>query len=204
MTPEPGAKLGPYEIVSRLGAGGEGEVWKARDTRLERFVAIKFSPEHYSIRFAREARAVAALNHPNICQIYDVGPNYLIMEYIEGAPIAPVESTRKLLELAVQVADGMATAHAAGIAHRDLKPANILVTPESRVKILDFGLAKIAATPSQTASTQTMGRTDPGTILGTVAYMSPEQARGHPPADTRTDQFSFGLIVYELLAGKPA
>src|ERR1700722_14915172 len=120
FTPAAGAKLGPYELLSPLGAGGMGEVWKALDTRLNRFVAIKFSEEHYSVRFAREARAVAALNHPNICQIYDVGPNYLIMEYVEGSPIAPVESTRKLLDLAVQVADGMATAHAAGITHRDL------------------------------------------------------------------------------------
>jgi len=204
FTPETGAKLGPYELVSRLGAGGMGEVWKALDTRLNRFVAIKFSAEHYSIRFAREARAVAALNHPNICQIYDVGPNYLIMEYVEGAPIAPVESPRKLLELAVQIADGMASAHAAGITHRDLKPANILVTPDGRIKLLDFGLAKVISTPSASASTQTMGNTDPGAILGTVSYMSPEQARGHPPADARSDQFSFGLILYELAAGKRA
>src|SRR5215472_1580797 len=115
MTPEVGAKVGPYELVARLGTGGMGEVWKARDARLDRFVAIKFSSEHYSLRFAREARAVAALNHPNICQIYDVGPDFLIMEYVEGTPLAPVESTRKLLELAVQIADGMATAHEAGI-----------------------------------------------------------------------------------------
>src|SRR5579871_2428956 len=135
--PEPNAKLGPYELISRLGAGGMGEVWKAHDSRLNRFVAIKFSGEHYSVRFAREARAVAALNHPNICQIYDVGPNYLIMEYIEGAPVAPVESPRKLLEVAVQIADGMAAAHAAGITHRDLKPANILIGPDGRVKLLD-------------------------------------------------------------------
>jgi serine/threonine protein kinase len=209
ITPEPGAKVGPYELVSRLGAGGMGVVWKALDTRLNRFVAIKFSEEHYSIRFAREARAVAALNHPNICQIYDVGPNYLIMEYVEGAPIAPVESIRKLLDLAVQIADGMATAHAAGITHRDLKPANIFVTADvsgtpGRVKLLDFGLAKVVNTPSESAATQTMGNTDPGTILGTVNYMSPELARGHPPADARSDQFSFGLILYELASGKRA
>ncbi len=209
FTPAAGAKLGPYELLSPLGAGGMGEVWKALDTRLNRFVAIKFSEEHYSVRFAREARAVAALNHPNICQIYDVGPNYLIMEYVEGSPVAPVESIRKLLELAVQIADGMATAHAAGITHRDLKPANILVTTDhsgnaGRVKLLDFGLAKVANAPSSSASTQTMGNTEPGTIVGTVNYMSPEQARGHPPADFRSDQFSFGLILYELATGHRA
>jgi eukaryotic-like serine/threonine-protein kinase len=202
--PEPNAKLGPYELVSRLGAGSMGEVWKAHDSRLNRFVAIKFSGEHYSIRFAREARAVAALNHPNICQIYDVGPNYLVMEYVEGAPVAPVENPRKLLDVAVQIAAGMAAAHAAGITHRDLKPANILITHDGRVKLLDFGLAKVATTPSSSASTQTMGNTDPGSILGTVNYMSPEQARGHPPADARSDQFSFGLILYELASGKRA
>jgi Tol biopolymer transport system component len=209
LIPASGAKLGPYELVSPLGAGGMGEVWKALDTRLNRFVAIKFSAEHYSIRFAREARAVAALNHPNICQIYDVGPNYLVMEYIEGSPIAPVESPRRLLELAVQIADGMAAAHAAGITHRDLKPANIMVTTDQwgtpgRIKLLDFGLAKVTTAPSASASTQTMGNTDPGTIMGTVNYMSPEQARGHPPADARSDQFSFGLVLYELAAGKRA
>src|SRR6266850_7757445 len=134
-----GDRLGPYEILSLIGAGGMGEVYKARDTRLDRVVAIKISREKFSERFEGEARAVAALNHPNICQLYDVGPNYLVMEYVEGTPIAPVDGARKLLDLAVQVADGMATAHAAAIVHRDLKPDNILVTREGWVKILDFG-----------------------------------------------------------------
>src|SRR5580698_1040128 len=141
----PGARLGPYEILNSIGAGGMGEVYKARDTRLNRTVAIKVSKESFSDRFEREARAVAALNHPNICQLYDVGPDYLVMEFVEGAPIASVDSTRKLLDIAVQIADGLAAAHAAGIIHRDLKPDNILITRDGRVKILDFGLAKMVA-----------------------------------------------------------
>src|SRR5882757_5780053 len=127
-----GERLGPYEILSPIGAGGMGEVYKARDTRLDRTVAIKVSKEEFSERFEREARAVAALNHPNICQLYDVGPNYLVMEFIEGTPIAPVDTTRKLLDIAVQVAEGLAAAHAAGIIHRDLKPDNILITRDGR------------------------------------------------------------------------
>src|SRR5579871_3034456 len=140
-----GTRRGPYEILSPIGAGGMGEVYKARDTRLDRTVAIKLSKEAFSERFEREARAIAALNHPNICQLYDIGPNYLVMEFIEGSPLGPVDNSRKLLDLAVQIADGMAAAHAAGMVHRDLKPENILVTRDGRVKILDFGLAKAAA-----------------------------------------------------------
>src|SRR5215469_13793313 len=136
-----GTYLGPYEITSQIGAGGMGEVYKALDTRLNRVVAIKVSHEEFSERFEREARAVAALNHPNICQLYDVGPDYLVMEFVEGAPVAAVDSRRKLLDLAVQIADGMAAAHAVGIIHRDLKPDNILITRDGRVRILDFGLA---------------------------------------------------------------
>src|SRR5436189_185313 len=139
-----GTRLGPYEILSPLGAGGMGEVYRARDTRLDRIVAVKISQEQFTDRFVREARAVAAINHPNICTLHDVGPNYLVMEYIEGAPVAPVDDFRKLFDLAVQMADGLQAAHAAGIVHRDLKPENILVTHEGRVKILDFGLAKPA------------------------------------------------------------
>src|SRR3954470_17281777 len=170
-----GERLGPYEILSLIGAGGMGEVYKATDTRLDRTVAIKMSKEAFSERFEREARAVAALNHPNICQLYDVGPDYLVMEFIEGAPIAPVDTTRKLLDIAVQIADGLAAAHTAGIIHRDLKPDNILITRDGRVKILDFGLAKIitADNPNDDA-TRAMTRTEAGATLGTIAYMSPE------------------------------
>ena len=124
-----------------------GEVWKARDTRVDRIVAIKISQQQFSERFEREARAIAALNHPNICSLYDVGPDYLVMEFVDGAPIRPVPGARKLLDVAVQIADGLAAAHDHGITHRDLKPDNILVTSEGRVKILDFGLAKLDAAP---------------------------------------------------------
>jgi serine/threonine protein kinase len=209
-----GDNLGPYEILSPIGAGGMGEVYKARDTRLDRLVAIKTSKSAFSERFAREARAVAALNHPNICQLYDLGTlpeggSYLVMEFIDGSPIAAVDSPRKLLDLAVQIADGMSAAHAAGFTHRDLKPDNILVsgprTPNpGRVKILDFGLAKYSVAMPPSDATMTIAAvTDPGTVMGTVAYMSPEQARGEN-VDARSDQFSFGLIVYELAAGKRA
>src|SRR5579871_4252324 len=174
-----GAKLGPYEIISAIGRGGMGAVWKARDTRLDRTVAIKFCAPQFSERFGREAKAIAALNHSNICQIYDVGPDYIVMEYVEGAPVAPVDTPRKLLDIAVQMSDGLAAAHAKGIVHRDLKPDNILITREGRVKILDFGLAK-QGNESQPGveATQTIAITNPGSVLGTIAYMSPEQARG--------------------------
>jgi eukaryotic-like serine/threonine-protein kinase len=197
-----GDRLGPYEILAHLGAGGMGEVWKARDTRLNRIVAIKVSAEQFNERFQREARAVAALNHPNICQIFDIGPDYIVLEYVEGERIAPPDGLRKLLDLAVQVADGMAAAHAAGFVHRDLKPANVLVTTDGRVKILDFGLAKSVLTPSQADATQALTLTTPGTVAGTAAYMSPEQARGSTNLDSRSDQFAFGVILYELATGK--
>jgi eukaryotic-like serine/threonine-protein kinase len=196
-----GTRLGPYEIVSPIGAGGMGEVYKARDTRLDRIVAIKIAKENFSERFEREARAVAALNHPNICQLYDVGPNYLVMEFVEGAPVAAVDNTRKLLDIAVQLSDGLAAAHTAGVIHRDLKPDNILVTREGRVKILDFGLAKTVTEQTDAMAT---GITEVGTTMGTIAYMSPEQARANPNLSAQSDQFSLGLILYELAAGKRA
>ena len=144
MALSPGEKLGPYEILAPIGAGGMGQVWKARDSRLDRIVAVKTSADRFSERFEREARSVAALNHMNICQLYDVGPDYLAMEFVEGAPVSPPDSPRKLLDMAVQMSEGLAAAHAAGIIHRDLKPDNILMTRDGRVKILDFGLAKAA------------------------------------------------------------
>ncbi len=200
-------KLGPYEILAPIGAGGMGEVYKARDTRLDRIVAIKTSAAHFSERFEREARSVAALNHPNICQLYDVGPNYLVMEFVEGAPVSPPDSPRKLLDMAVQMSEGLAAAHAAGIVHRDLKPDNILITSDGRVKILDFGLAKagISKIGSEDATIAAPANlTDPGTTLGTIAYMSPEQARGQSDLTAQSDQFSLGLVLYELAAGKKA
>jgi len=146
----PGTRLGPYEVLAPLGSGGMGEVYAARDTRLDRRVAIKVSKAQFSERFEREARAVAALNHPHICQLYDVGPNYLVMELVEGTPVGPVADVRQLLELATQIADGLAAAHAVGIVHRDIKPSNLLVTASGQVKILDFGLATVM--PTSTAA----------------------------------------------------
>ena len=201
----PGTCRGPYEILNPIGAGGMGEVYKARDTRLDRIVAIKFSKEAFSERFEREARAVAALNHPNICQLYDVGPDYLVMEFVEGTPIASVGTTRKLFDIAVQIADGLAAAHAARIIHRDLKPDNILITRDGRVKILDFGLAKVVEAENPDAdATSAMTRTEAGALLGTIAYMSPEQARGSADLGPQSDQYTFGLILYELVSGHRA
>ena len=142
MTLTPGTRLGPYEIISALGAGGMGEVWKARDTRVDRVVAIKRINAEHTDRFRREARAIAALNHPRICQLYDVGPDYLVMEYVEGEPLKGPVPVADAQRLAWQIAEAMATAHRKGIVHRDLKPANILVN-ESGAKLLDFGLAQI-------------------------------------------------------------
>ncbi|HKE24699.1 MAG TPA: protein kinase [Bryobacteraceae bacterium] len=205
MLLSPGEHLGPYEILMFIGGGGMGEVYKARDSRLNRIVAVKVSQCDFEERFTREARAVAALNHPNVCQIYDVGPNYFVMEFIEGSPIAHAKNVRELLDIAVQIADGLAAAHVAGILHRDLKPENIMITRDGRVKILDFGLAKTAATAhAGSEATQTMPITDPGAAVGTIYYMSPEQARGQPGLTPQSDQFSFGLVLYELVAGRRA
>ena len=199
MSLSAGDRLGPYEILARIGAGGMGEVYKARDTRLNRSVAIKISSERFNERFEREAQAVAALNHPNICQLYDVGPDYLVMEFVEGRALTTVDSPRKLLDISAQIADGLAAAHAGGFIHRDLKPDNILVTPEGRVKILDFGVSKQAGLIVDPEVTE--ARTAAGVIVGTAAYMSPEQARGLT-VDARSDQFSLGVVLHELATGQ--
>ena len=196
-----GTRLGPYEITGRLGAGGMGQVFKARDTRLNRTVAIKVANAAFTAWFEREARAVAALNHPNICQLHDVGPNYLVLEHIAGAPVLPTDNVRKLLDIAVQIADSMAAAHEAGFVHRDLKPSNLLVTAEGRVKILDFGLVKSVAPEPGPDGGPALTVTAHGLVAGTTAYMSPEQARGEATLDARSDQFSYGLVLYELATG---
>jgi serine/threonine protein kinase len=162
-----GDKLGPYEILAPIGQGGMGEVYRARDPRLNRDVAIKVSAAQFSERFAREAQAIAALNHPNICQIYDVGPNYLVMEFVEGAPLKGPLSLEKSVEYAGQILDALDAAHKKGITHRDLKPANILVTKQG-IKLLDFGLAKQAGPVKEGDSTVTQGLTGQGQILGTL------------------------------------
>src|SRR5687767_11657167 len=168
MSLTPGSRLGPYEILETIGAGGMGEVWKARDTRLGRTVAIKISKEHFSERFEQEARAVAALNHPHICQLYDVGPDYLVMEYVEGAPLKGPLAIGKAVEYAGQILDALDAAHHKGITHRDLKPANILVTKHG-IKLLDFGLAKQTIPVGEADVTKAL--TSQGEILGTLQYM---------------------------------
>jgi serine/threonine protein kinase len=200
-----GDKLGPYEILASIGAGGMGEVYRARDPRLNRDVAIKVSAAQFSERFEREAKAIAALNHPNICQIYDVGPNYLVMEFIEGeAPKGPMPLD-EALRIAHQIADALEAAHEKGITHRDLKPGNIKIKPNGTVKVLDFGLAKIHASPAssgENSPTLTIGMTQASMILGTAAYMAPEQARGKENVDKRADIWAFGVVLYELITGK--
>jgi eukaryotic-like serine/threonine-protein kinase len=194
----PGDRLGPYEILSPLGAGGMGEVWKARDTRLGRIVAIKQLKGHDTARFEQEGRAIAALNHPHVCQIYDVGPDYLVLEYIEGRPLTGPLPLADTLRVAGQITDALELAHSRGLIHRDLKPDNILLTEKGSVKLLDFGLAKLIA-PENDDATQTAEVT----ILGSAAYMSPEQAEGRP-LDERSDIFSFGAVLYEVLSGRRA
>jgi serine/threonine-protein kinase len=195
-----GDKLGPYEILSLIGAGGMGEVYRAKDLRLKRDVAIKVSADRFSERFEREAQSIGALNHPNICQIYDVGPNYLVMEFIEGAPLKGPVPLKKGLEYAAQIASALEAAHKKNIVHRDLKPGNILVT-DGGVKVLDFGLAKVAKAEKPHGGTATIPLTEAGTIVGTVSYMSPEQAKGSE-VDARSDIFTFGVVLYELLSGR--
>jgi serine/threonine protein kinase len=205
MTLAPGTRLGPYEILAPIGAGGMGEVWKARDTRLGRVVAIKKVKEQHSERFKQEARSIAALNHPLICQLHDIGPDYLVLEYVEGKPLQSPLPEKEAVRLAIQIATALEEAHRNGVIHRDLKPANIMVTDKGSVKLLDFGLAKLYEqdASSSMAVTADYPATQAGAVLGTVAYMSPEQAQGQP-ADARSDIFSFGLVLYELLSGRRA
>ncbi|TFH50427.1 MAG: serine/threonine-protein kinase, partial [Lysobacterales bacterium] len=196
-----GSRLGPYEIIAPLGAGGMGEVYKAKDTRLDRTVAVKVSTAQFTERFEREARAVAALNHPNICTLHDVGPNYLVMEYIEGAPLKGPLPVGKAVEYAGQILDALDAAHRKGITHRDLKPANILVMKQG-IKLLDFGLAKHLAAPlEEGGATLSQALTGEGQIVGTLQYMSPEQLQGKD-TDARSDIFAFGCVLYEMLSGK--
>jgi Tol biopolymer transport system component/predicted Ser/Thr protein kinase len=202
-----GDKLGPYEILALIGAGGMGEVYRARDPRVNREVAIKRSHAQFTERFSAEARAIAALNHTNICHLYDVGSDYLVMEYVEGETLAGPLPLHEALPIFYQLIDGIEAAHEKNIIHRDLKPANIKITADGIVKILDFGLAKALEEPRgreaslEDSPTLTMGATRAGTILGTAAYMSPEQAKGKA-ADKRSDIWSFGVIVYEVLTGR--
>jgi serine/threonine protein kinase/Tol biopolymer transport system component len=200
-----GTRLGPYEILDLIGAGGMGEVYRARDTRLDRIVALKVSRDQFSERFEREARSVAALNHPNIAALYDVGPNYLVMEFVEGENLAGPLPLDTAVNYARQIAEAIEAAHEKGIVHRDLKPANVKVTPAGAIKVLDFGLAKALSEDPLSGSMQdsptlSMAMTRAGMILGTAAYMSPEQAKGKP-ADRRADIWAFGVVFYEMLAG---
>jgi eukaryotic-like serine/threonine-protein kinase len=197
MTLASGTKLGPFEIQTLLGVGGMGEVYKAIDTRLGRAVAIKILKGAHLERFEVEARAIAALNHPHICALHDVGSNFLVMEYVEGQPLRGPLPVAEALRVALQISGAVEAAHNKGIIHRDLKPANILVTREG-IKLLDFGLAKAVQAPG--LRDETLTQTLAGTLLGTTAYMSPEQAQGEP-VDVRSDIFSFGVVLYELLSG---
>ena len=200
----PNQTLGSYRIIELIGSGGMGKVYRAHDSRVNRDVAIKVSDGKFSERFEREARAIAALNHPNICTLFDVGPNYLVMEYIEGeSPKGPLQ-LEESLRIARQIADALQAAHEKGIVHRDLKPSNIKIKPDGTVKVLDFGLAKVGGTPTvqtENSPTLTIGATQAGLILGTAAYMSPEQARGKP-VDKRADIWAFGVVLHELMTGR--
>jgi eukaryotic-like serine/threonine-protein kinase len=221
MTLSAGSRLGPYELLGLLGTGGMGEVYRARDTRLHRDVALKVLPASLASdptrlkRFETEARSASSLNHPNIVTIYEVGQSdstsFIVMELVDGKSLREMLHTgplplRKLLGIAAQIADGLAKAHASGIVHRDLKPENVMVTRDGFVKILDFGLAKLTHTDSHTGQTEQMPTahgTEPHLVMGTAGYMSPEQAMGQR-LDSRSDQFSLGAVLYEMATGKPA
>ncbi len=194
-----GTRLGPYELLAPIGAGGMGEVWKAFDTRIDRTVAIKRLKSEHAERFRSEARAIAALNHPHICQLYDVGPDYLVMEYVEGKPIQGPMPSGEAVRLSIQIARALEEAHTNGIVHRDIKPGNILKTVKG-VKLLDFGLAKVEVSSQAVDHT---ALTETGMVVGTAAYMSPEQIEGSP-VDARSDMFSFGAVMYEILSGRRA
>src|SRR5213078_5050410 len=225
MPVDPGTKLGRYEIRSKIGAGGMGEVYLAQDTKLDRKVALKILPGDVAAnqdrmrRFVQEAKAAAALNHPNIAHIYEIGEhdgtNFIAMEFIDGQTLRELirnhADLRKLLRHLQHVAEGLAKAHAAGIVHRDLKPENIMVTRDGHAKILDFGLAKLIETrrPSDTSSEVATAilpqPSQPGMVIGTVGYMSPEQAQGRTDEiDQRSDIFSFGCILFEAVTGRKA
>ena len=221
MTIAAGTRLGPYEVLSPLGAGGMGEVYRARDTRLAREVAIKVLPSDVADdqerlkRFEKEARSASSLNHPSIVTIYDIGRadsvSYIAMELVEGKTLRELLQAgslpiRKLLQIATHVADGLARAHEAGIVHRDLKPENVMVTKDGLAKILDFGVAKLSFAGSgrgDETSLPTQTATTPGVVMGTIGYMSPEQAGGRA-VDLRSDQFSFGSLLYEMATGNRA
>src|SRR5438105_2591218 len=221
-TISPNTTIAQYKIVSKIGEGGMGEVWRARDTKLGRDVAIKVLPAAFSAdaerlrRFEQEAPAAGALKHPNILVIHHIGTHdgapYIVSELLEGETLrermaGAALPQRKAIDYALQIAHGLAAAHEKGIVHRDLKPENIFITKDGRVKILDFGLAKLTGTgdgtQSQTEVPTRRVNTDPGTVMGTIGYMSPEQVRGKP-ADHRSDIFSFGVILYEILSGRRA
>nr|MDQ2970585.1 serine/threonine protein kinase [Acidobacteriota bacterium] len=221
MTLSPGTRLGSYEILSPIGAGGMGEVYRARDRKLDRDVAIKVLPESVAAdpdalaRFEREAKAVAALSHPNILAIHDFGTHegiaYAVMELLEGETVrarldgGPIPQ-KQAVDYALQIVRGLSAAHERSIVHRDLKPENLFVAKDGHLKILDFGLAKrvAAVTPGEETSAPTAsGHTEPGTVMGTLGYMSPEQVKGLA-VDHRSDIFSFGTVLYEMLSGKRA
>ena len=221
LTPTIGERIAHYEILDKLGEGGMGVVYKAYDTHLERPIGLKFLPAQADDdpetqrRFVQEAKTASALNHPNIVHIYEIGTadtplgpvRYIAMEYVAGEPLSHVIPRKglpfaKALNYAVQIADALAAAHAAGIVHRDLKPSNIMITADGLIKILDFGLAKLTRAAATAAAAPTATRTQAGLILGTPRYMSPEQARGED-VDARSDIFSFGIVLYEMFAGEP-